>query len=110
MVPYLLESFRSEDIHKETWQKLLAGRKHFHGITILADEWEYEKNLLQFISNANIKNINFLEAKKEIEAVSEIIRKENEEFIVAKNRFNELRLRFPYSFASGIFGFQKLEQ
>ncbi len=110
MVPYLLESFRSDDMQNETWQRLLGGRKHFHGLTTLADEWEYGSGLLKFLEDADIKNLNFLEAKKDIETVTEIIKKEKEELELVRTRFNELRIRFPYSLASGIFGFQNLEQ
>lgn len=109
MVPYLLESFRNEESLKVQWQSLLEGRKHFHGITTLDDEWAYEKELLDFIRYAKVKNLNFLEAKKDIEDLSEIIQNERKEFDAAKEKFFKLRSNFPYFIASGMFGFQKIE-
>lgn len=107
-VPYLLESFRQNNEPTEGWYHLLTERAAFHSAHVMDKEWEFERTLLQFLHNNPIKSVNFLEAKKDIRDLGELIEKEKRVFQEAANVYNEQRKKFPFSLASGIFALQKL--
>ena len=107
-VPYLLESFRAEAEPDEAFRKILEERKFFHTEENMEKEWEFEKNLLHFLRDKQIRNLNYLEAKKDIQDLSAIIEKEKTELQGAIEAFNAQRKLFPYSLASAIFGLHKV--
>lgn len=103
-VPYLLESFRSEQEPNAAWREILEQRKTFHGPSSMQQEWEFEKTLLHFVRDTNLSNINFLEAKKDVIDLTTLIEREKQEMEQAATRYNERKKQFPYSLASAIFG------
>lgn len=103
-VPYLLESIRAEEGPDEGWQKILEDRKVFHSEPDMDKEWEFEKELLHFVRDKKLKNINFLEAKKDILDLTALIEKEKQEMDGVMAQFKERKMQFPYSLASAIFG------
>lgn len=106
-VPYLLESYRAEAEPDEEFRKVLEDRKFFHTEESLEKEWEFEKTLIRFLRDKQVRNLNFLEAKKDIQDLTTIIEKEKVEMQGAIEAFNAQRKRFPYSLASAIFGLHK---
>jgi hypothetical protein len=109
-VPYLLESFRLTNEPNEAWHTLMNKRAEFHqpGDWPIAKEWEFESTLLDFLRNNKIKNLSFLEAKKDIEDLTDLIVEKKGELQEAVDEYNERRNQFPYSMASAIFGFHSL--
>jgi hypothetical protein len=108
MVPYLLESLRMEEQSTEEWHKLLEGRKFFHKDDELKKGIEYEREILHFLQKTHIKNVHFMEAKKDILDLSGIIEKEKAELEGAMQVFNARRNKFPYKKVSVIFGLHDL--
>lgn len=107
-VPYLLESARTSSESTDTWRKLAEDRMQFQKAQPYEKELEFERSLHSYLSSANIRSVNFLEAKKNIEELSQLIEKQKQERQDALSRFNERRKQFPYSLASGIFGFREI--
>lgn len=97
-VPYLLESARLVEAPTDMWRKLAEDRK-------LAPESDFEKNLLGYLQNSTYRNVNFLDAKKDIEVLTTIIEREKLILHDAVSRYNEHRKKFPYSLACVIFAF-----
>lgn len=107
-VPYLLEGARQAGEPTDTWRKLAEDRAQFHKPQNYAKELEFEKILHNYLQSANFRTVHFLDAKKDIEELSVLIEKQKEDRLAAISRFNERRKQFPYSLASGIFGFREL--
>lgn len=107
-VPYLLESFRKENEVTAEWNGILKARAFFHENQSLAKEWEFEKQLFEFMNQAPARNVDFLEAKKDIQDMSTVVEKEKLSLEEAVNAFNEKRNHFPYKIAAKLFGFQPL--
>jgi hypothetical protein len=106
-VPYLLESYRKAEEPNETWHKILNARKQFNDPQPTEKEWEFEKELLHFLRDTHIKSLNFLEAKKDIIDLTDLIEKEKLALGAANQTFNEKKKQFPYSIASAIFGLRE---
>lgn len=107
-VPYLLESARTAE-SSDAWRKLAQDRMVFQEAQPFSKELEFEKSIETYLSTASERSLNFLEAKKDIEDLSDLIEKQKTERMQAINRFNERRKQFPYSLASAIFGFPELK-
>lgn len=106
MVPYLLETFRARHDITPQWLDLLERRKVFHqpGRRSMKAEAEFEQVLNAFIVAYDIRDINYLEAEKNITALNEIIERAKQEWKAEHDAFLNLKKRFPYSVASAIFG------
>ncbi len=104
VVPYLLESFRAAQEPNDAWHKILNQRKEFNQSSTLEKEWEFEQNLAHFMRDTHIKTQNFLEAKKAIQDLTDLVEKEKLELEAATQTFTEKQKQFPYSMASAIFG------
>ncbi|MEK9159910.1 MAG: LemA family protein [Patescibacteria group bacterium] len=107
-VPYLLESARTGSESTDTWRKLAEDRAEFMTPKNYQKELEFEQTLQRYLASTNVRSVNFLEAKKNIEAISTLIEEQKRDRQAAMNRFNERRKQFPYSVASAIFGFHAL--
>lgn len=109
-VPYLLEFSRHEieESSQPIWRKLLEDRKFFHKEEDINKAIEYERELLQFLQNTHLKNVHFMEAKKDIFDLSGLVEKEKTDLEVAMQTFNEKRNKFPYKQVSAIFGLHEL--
>ena len=107
-VPFLLESLRGEESLKNDWHRILTERQVFQDKFTNEDEWAFEKSLLEFITKPQNKSVHFLEAKKDIEDLSVLVEKEKLHLQEVVNRFNQRRKQFPYSVASAIFAFRKM--
>jgi len=106
MVPFLLESYRLSDSPSDLWNKVLQERQYFHKETTMEKELEFEKLLQTFINESeNIKNLSFMESKKDISDSTKLIENEKTKLHAAQEAYNEKRKSFPYSWVSGIFGF-----
>lgn len=106
-VPFLLEGFRQEMAPSSEWQRLVKERAYFHEHEKFEKEWEFERYLLEFIKNCPpIKNLHFLEAKKDILDLSKSV--EMVKFKVEKEieSYNFQRKQFPYNLAALCFGFR----
>lgn len=108
IVPYLLESARSATEPTDTWRKLAEDRGQFMTAQNTQKELEFEQTLQRYLESTNVRTLNFLEAKKNIEELSTLIEEQKRDRQTAMNRFNERRKQFPYSVASAIFGFREL--
>jgi len=109
MVPYLLQSFLKSETKSDMWNRLVAERSEFHKTQPIEKEWEFEKSIWSFLkASEHVKNVTFLEAKKDIEDHTDIIEKEKQNLEQAITEYNERRKTFPYSMVSGIFGFHEL--
>lgn len=107
-VPYLLEGARQAGEPTDTWRKLAEDRAQFHKPQKYEKELEFEKILHNYLQSTHFRTVHFLDAKKNIEELSTLIEKQKEDRLAAISRFNERRKQFPYSLASGIFGFHPL--
>lgn len=107
-VPLLLESLRTQQDTSDTWRKIVADRANFHTQTSLVAEENFQKELMDFLSQSSIRSVDFLEAKKSIEEVTALIAAQKKEIESASKAFNEKRRQFPYTLAAGIFGFKEL--
>lgn len=109
MVPFLLETYKMSKEKNDLWVRLLQERAFFHTGSTLEKEWEYEKTIWSFMREAEgLKTVNFLEAKKDISDMTDVIEKEKHNLEAALAEYNERRKTFPYSLVSGIFGFQNV--
>jgi hypothetical protein len=110
IVPYLLESARMHNETDDSWFKLMESRKQFHkvGQSKLTDEWKFEEKLRQFLSEQQVKNVSYLEAKKDISLLSDRIETTKGQWTLALNSYNQVRNQFPYSLASAIFGYPEI--
>lgn len=108
-VPYLLESARAAGEPTDTWRKLVEDRAQFQNPQPYEKELEFERQLNSYLGAASFRTVNFLDAKKDIEELSRLIEKQKEERLQSIHRFNERRKQFPYSLASGIFGFREIK-
>lgn len=103
-IPYLLESYKLEREPDDLWRKILAERSAFHEENNLEKEWELEKTMESFFNSAvGMKNLNFLEAKKDILDLGELIGEIKEEFYSKLEKYNQKRKHFPYSIVNEIF-------
>ena len=107
-VPYLLESTRAAAEPTDTWRKLAADRAEFMVPQNYQKELEFEQILLRYLESTQLRTLDFSEAKKDIEELSRLIETQKQDRQLAMDRFNERRKQFPYSLASGIFGFHAL--
>ena len=107
-VPYLLESARAAAEPDDTWRKLAADRAEFMVPQNYQKELEFEQILQRYLSALDFRTLNFLDAKKDIQELSRLIEQQKQDRQAAIDRFNERRKQFPYSLASGIFGFKPL--
>ncbi len=105
MVPYLLESFRSNAEVGTKWHELLEARKRFHTEEALSlkEEESFEEKLNTFIQENDIYDINYLEAEKNILKMNETIDLARKEWKAEYDYFLSLKNSFPYSLASVIF-------
>lgn len=108
MVPLVLEGLRDQAELSDSWMKLVRDRAVFHAPSSLAQEWEFEKNLKDFLASTNSRSLHFLEGKKDIEELSLLIEKEKATLHSYAVEYNEQRKRFPYSLASAIFGLRDI--
>ena len=104
IVPFVLEGLREQGEVSDSWRKLVQDRAVFHAPSTLAQEWEFEKNLKEFLAQTDSRSLHFLEGKKDIEELSKLIDKEKLTLHGYALEYNEQRKRFPYSLASAIFG------
>ncbi len=103
-IPYLLESFRSSKEPNDLWRKLLDLRAQIN-----PQENEIEQTLQSFFTQSeDIKNLNFLEAKKNISDLNKHIESSKIEMKEKVQVYSILRKRFPYSLASAIFSLPEL--
>lgn len=103
-IPYLLESYKSEKEPNDFWRKLLDLRARLD-----SSENEIQETLQKFFSESEgIKNLNFLEAKKDILDLNKNIEASKKEMNEKIQVYLELRKRFPYSLASAIFSLPEL--
>lgn len=107
-VPYLLESVRAADEPNDTWRKLAEDRAIFMTEQSYQKELEFEQTLVRYLEATQVRTLNFLDAKKDIQGLSQLIEQQKLDRQAAMNRFNERRKQFPYSVASAIFGFREL--
>lgn len=110
MVPYLLEGYKQAQDQDQAWRDLLSARQEFHaeGPSIMEAEWQFEATLQSFLQQASLKNLTFLEAKKDIEEITALIHQEKDRFEAARTAFATQAKQFPYSLASAIFGFRNM--
>lgn len=108
IVPLVLEGLREQTEVTDSWRKLVQDRAVFHSPTTLAQEWEFEKKLNDFLTQANSRSLHFLEGKKDIEELNALIQKEKATLHSYALEYNEQRKRFPYSLASAIFGLRDI--
>lgn len=107
-VPYLLESIKQLEEPSDMWRKIVEDRAVFHQLDDMQKEKEFEKELLDFLNSLNFKNVDVLEAKKDILDLTQIIEREKGEIALEAGKFNALKMEFPYSLASAIFGFKEI--
>ncbi len=107
-VPYLLESIRAAAEPTDTWRKLAADRAEFMVPQNYQKELEFEQILLRYLESTQLRTLNFLEAKKDIQELSRLIETQKQDRQLAMDRFNQRCGQFPYSIAKMIFGFSKL--
>lgn len=107
-VPYLLESLRAISQQGDAWHSLVSSRAKVNTVDDFETENEFEKTLMEFLDRTNFKDVNVLEAKKEIMDSTEIIRQVRSEILLKADAFNALKKEFPYSVASNIFGFKEI--
>lgn len=96
-VPFLLESFRGEPLYESVWHQLLDLRKK-------GSEAEFEAVLLPFLEKAQIKSLNFLEAKKDILDLTRLIHSEEQSTRRQIGSYMALKKSFPFSMAAVLFG------
>lgn len=108
-IPYLLEGFRGSEEYEEQWKQILKWRSEMIGNTNLKDEWAFAGNLLKTLEPMHLPKVQFLDAKKDIEDLTDIINLKRSEFEGARNEFEKLQKRFPYTLASAMFGLRKLK-
>lgn len=107
-IPYLLESAKKELEPSDAWRRLVELRTQFLEPQTYAKELEIEAALKQYLAENFFKSVNFLDARKDIEDLSQLIERQKQDRLDAFSRFNERRKEFPYSLASAIFGFREL--
>ncbi len=107
-VPFLLESFRHEESLANDWRILKEERARFHTQQSLELEFAFEAMLLNFLKRTSLKNLQFLEAKKDIEDLTDLIERQKAQYESAKVQFEALKKQFPYSVASAMFGLRGL--
>lgn len=105
MLPYFLESIRKSQDPDDTWHKLLQDRAFFHSQDSWEKEQDLENTLKKYMQNADVHGLTFLEAKKDLEEMNALIDAQKTEVKEAADRYKQKRKEFPYSLASGIFGF-----
>lgn len=108
LVPFLLEGAREAAAPTDTWALLVQKRSAFAKPSTLAQEFEYEKLLGDYLSNTSFKTVRYLEAKKEIQEVARLVEEQKEKLRIWSQHFNEKRKVFPYSLASGMFGIREV--
>lgn len=109
IVPYLLESTRHEEVLNTAWHTLLSERAVFHAPSTWAQEEAFEQKIKTFFQIAHLKTLPFLEAKKDIEDLSQRIEKQKIKLLSERELFQSLKKKFPYSLASGIFGLRNIQ-
>lgn len=103
-IPYLLESYKAEKEPNDLWPKLVEARARFS-----VDEKEIDELLRKFLDeSANMKNINFREARKDISDLNAHIEKGRAEIKTSIEAYDARRKTFPYSLASAIFSFREI--
>jgi hypothetical protein len=107
--PYLLESLKALREPDDTWRHIAQYRAFFHADFSLEKAEEFEKELLAYIVPLNFKALNFLEAKKDILDLSEIIKKDKSALVAAYEKWNTRIGVFPFILAGKIFGFQEVK-
>lgn len=108
-VPYLLESIKALQEPNDTWRHLVENRAFFHSDFSLQKAEEFEKELIAYIVPLDFKELNFLEAKKDILDLSEIIKKDKSALGSAYGKWNARIGSFPFLVAGKIFGFQEVK-
>lgn len=103
MVPYLLESLRGDEAIEHEWRKLLENRQGFREPQEMEVALEYKRCLEAFLGKTKSKSLQFLEAKKDIMELGEIIDYQMEAYAKAKALYQAQKKRFPYRLASAIF-------
>jgi hypothetical protein len=109
LVPYLLESARHEEVLNTAWHTLLSERAVFHAPSTWAQEEAFEQKINTFLQIAQVNTLPFLEAKKDIEELSQRIEKQKINLFSERELFESLKKKFPYSLASGIFGLRNIQ-
>ncbi len=103
-VPVLLEGWRDGQEPTDAWRQLVEKRALFHGPSSLEQELEFEHFLNAFLAQHSCKNVNFLDAKKDIQEHTRLIEQEKGALRASTEAYNAHRKQFPYSLASAIFG------
>lgn len=108
-VPLLLESVKRNTGGSDLLNKLVEARAHFHENASLQHEWEFEKMIFDFLGQAgHLKDIGFLEAKKDIHDLTVLIEKEKQALEATIENYSQQRKQFPYPLVSAIFGFRSV--
>lgn len=107
-VPVLLESIREQQEPSDAWRKLVADRAATQNLHTLEAEENFNRQLDDFIAGTSLRSVNFLQAKQDLEATAQLIEKQKSEIHTASAAYNAKRKQFPYTLASGIFGFREI--
>ncbi|QQR54665.1 hypothetical protein IPG41_05755 [Candidatus Peregrinibacteria bacterium] len=108
LTPFLLEGAREGEGVTDAWNFLVQKRAAFLNPSSLAQDFEFEKDVQHFIANSTLKNVMYLEAKKDLTELFKLIQEQKEKMSVLIQKFNHIRKQFPYSLASGIFGIREV--
>lgn len=103
MLPLLLEGFRTAKEATPEWSALLTARAQFRDEPHFEKEADFEAQIVQFMSQNAVRDIHFLEAKKDILELGKLIQKEREILNHKEELYLALRSQFPYSVAAKIF-------
>jgi hypothetical protein len=103
MLPLLLEGFRIAKEATPEWSALLTARAEFRDVSQFEKETAFEAQLLQFMTQNPVRDIHFLEAKKDILELGKLIQKERELLQHKEELYLALARQFPYSVAAKIF-------
>lgn len=102
-IPYLLESSKMSKAPGDLWNKLVRDRA--------SNADSLNESLQNFINeSADVKNLNFLEAKRDVLNLNEHIQKEKFDFSEAAKAFNYRKKTFPFTLVSAIFAVRDLER
>lgn len=108
MVPRLLQSYPDKGEKSDSWRRLVKVRSELENHDDIEKESEFMDLLSDFIRHADrVNKLEFLEAKKDILDIQQIIEKQMIDAKVVEEKYNKNRKQFPYTFISAIFGFRK---
>lgn len=103
LVPFLLEGAREGRELSDSWLLIARKRAAFTQPQPFAAEVEFERFLQDYLAQNTAKTVMYLEAKKDIQEMSDLVEAQKEKLKTLAQDFNDKRKQFPYSLTSAIF-------